>query len=189
MPLRLRRGSLRIRGNGRGAPLGAAALLLAGLAAGCGYHVAGRAARLPAGWKTIAVPALVNRTHRYRIEQRLTQAVIHELLARTSYRIVQNERSADAVLRGEVTSIDANAVLFDTQTGRATTMLVTLHVKAELIDRQSNRVVYQNPDFVFRDEYQISADPKSFFEEEDPALDRMARDFAASLVSAILENF
>jgi outer membrane lipopolysaccharide assembly protein LptE/RlpB len=167
----------------------AAALLLAALAAGCGYHVAGRAASLPAGWKTIAVPAFVNRTHRYRIEQRLTEAVIRELLARTSYRIVQNENAADAVLRGEVTGIDANAVLFDTQTGRATTMLVTIHVQARLIDRKTAQVIYQNPNFVFRDEYEISSDPKSFFEEEDPALDRMARDFAASLVSAILEKF
>jgi outer membrane lipopolysaccharide assembly protein LptE/RlpB len=180
---------LPIKGAIRVAGRAAAALLLAGFAAGCGYHVAGRAAGLPAGWKTIAVPAFVNRTHRYRIEQRLTQAVIRELLARTSYRIVQDEGSADAVLRGEVTGIEANAVLFDTQTGRATTMLVTLHVKAELIDRETSRVIYQNPDFVFRDEYEISSDPKSFFEEEDPALDRMARDFAASLVSAVLEKF
>jgi hypothetical protein len=30
---------------------------------------------------------------------------------------------------------------------------------------------------------------ESFFQEGDPALDRMARDFAARLVSAVLENF
>jgi outer membrane lipopolysaccharide assembly protein LptE/RlpB len=171
------------------AGLAAAALAAALVAGGCGYHVAGRGASLPAGWKTIAVPALVNRTHRYRVEQRLTEALIHELLARTSYRIVQNENDADAVLTGAITSIDANALLFDTKTGRATTMLVTIHVQAELVDRETKRVVYHNNDFVFRNEYEISTDPKSFFEEEDPALDRMARDFASSLVSAILENF
>jgi hypothetical protein len=30
---------------------------------------------------------------------------------------------------------------------------------------------------------------KSFFEEQSPALDRLAQDFAARLVSAILEKF
>jgi len=168
---------------------GIATIILAMVAGGCGYRVAGRGSSLPADWKTIAVPALVNRTHRYRIEQRLTEALVHELLARTSYRIVQNQSAADALLRGEVTGIDSNVVLFDTRTGRATTMLVTIHAKAELIDQKTKRVLYQNPNFVFRDEYSISTDPDSFFEEEDPALGRMARDFAATLVSAILENF
>jgi hypothetical protein len=42
---------------------------------------------------------------------------------------------------------------------------------------------------VFRDEYQISTDVKSFFQEEDPALDRMSRDLASHLVSNVLENF
>jgi hypothetical protein len=40
-----------------------------------------------------------------------------------------------------------------------------------------------------RNEYEISTDVKSFFEEQDPALDRLARDFAQRLVAAITENF
>jgi len=30
---------------------------------------------------------------------------------------------------------------------------------------------------------------KNFFEEQDPALDRMAQDFAARLVAAVVENY
>ena len=157
--------------------------------AGCGYHVAGRGARLPSTWKTIAVPALVNRTSRYRIEQRLTEAVIREFLARTAYRIIQDENSADAVLQGEISGIEGRPVLFDATTGRVTTMVVTVRVKLKLIDRQAQKPVFQNGNLVFRDEYQISTDVNSFFEEQDPALGRMAHDFAARVVSAILENF
>jgi hypothetical protein len=68
-------------------------------------------------------------------------------------------------------------------------MLVTVHTKVELIDNQSQKSVYQNNDMVFRDEYQISSDVQSFFEEQDPALERMSRDFAAQLVSNVTENF
>ena len=164
-------------------------LLLTLSAEGCGYHVAGRAAQLPAGWKAIAVPSFVNRTTRYRIEQRLTEAVIHEMLVRTSYRIVPDGDSADAVLRGEVLSIETSPMLFDATTGQVTTMLVTVRAKAELVDNQTQKTVYHANDMVFREEYQISTDVKSFFEEQDPALESMARDFASQLVAGILENF
>lgn len=171
--------------------LGSAAVLTAALffTCACGYHVGGRAARLPSEWKTVAVPALVNRTASYRIEQRLTQAMIRELLARTSYRVVQDENSADAVLRGEVTSIETSSILYDATTGRVTTVLVTVRASALLRDRATQKTVYQNDNFVFREEYQVSTDVKTFFEEQDPALDRLARDFAARLVAGIVDNF
>lgn len=158
-------------------------------ASGCGYHVAGRGNALPAEWRTIAVPALRNRTTTYRIEQRLTQAVVRELLARTRYRIVPEEKDADAVLRGEITSLETSALLFDTVSNRATTMLVTVRMQVQLVDRVSQKVTYQNNDFLFREEYEISTDIPSFFEEQGPALGRLAQDFASTLVSALLENF
>ena len=159
------------------------------LAGGCGYQVAGRAAHLPSGWKAIAVPAFTNDTTRYRIEQRLTQSVVREFIERTKYRIVQNAASADAVVRGEILSIETSPVLFNATTGEVTTMLVTLHVKVNLIDNQTQKSVYRNDDMVLRDEYQISPDVKSFFEEQDPALERISRNFASHLVANILEGF
>jgi len=156
---------------------------------GCGYHVAGRASRLPANIKTIAVVTFENQTARYRIEQRLTQAVVREFLARTGYRIVSDPAAADAVLRGQVTGIETAAVLFDAATGRATTMLVTVHLKVSLEDSVTKAILYRNDNFLFRQPYEISTDVPSFFEEQDPALGRLARDFAATLVSTILENF
>jgi len=167
---------------------------------GCGYHVAGRASRIPPNIKTIAVVTFENQTARYRIEQRLTQAVVREFLARTGYRIVSDPAAADAVLRGQVTGIETAAVLFDAATGRATTMLVTVHLKVSLEDHATKAILYRNDNFLFRQPYEISTsrvssgtetsiDVASFFEEQDPALGRLARDFAASLVSAILENF
>ncbi len=159
------------------------------LVCSCGYHVAGRAARLPSTWHTIAVPAFVNRTPTYRIEQRVTNAVVHELLARTKYRVVPRADGADAVLNGEITDIQATPLLFDATSGHVTTMLVTLKLKVSLVDQATKKIVYRNDSFVFRDEYQISSDVSTFFQEESPAMDRMSRDFASDLVSAILEDF
>ena len=164
--------------------------LLVGIAcAGCGYHVAGRASRLPSDWSSIAIPAFKNDTTRYRIEQRFTEAVIREFIERTKYRVVQNAESADGVLHGEVLSIETSPVIFNSTTGEVETMIVTIHTKVLLVDNKSAKSVYKNDDMVFRDEYQISSDVQSFFEEQDPALERMSRDFAARLVANVLEKF
>lgn len=156
---------------------------------GCGYHVAGTSPILPAEWKTIAVPAFKNDTTRYRIEQRFTAAVIRQFIERTKYRIIQEPANADAVLSGEVVSIEASPVIFDATTGQVTTMVVTIHTKVKLVDIKTEKIVYHNDDVVFRDQYQISSDVQSFFEEEGPAVERMSRDFAAQLVSDVTENF
>ena len=166
------------------------AILLAALSGvSCGYHVAGRASNLPSEWQTIAVPAFKNDTTRYRIEQRFTESVIKQFLQRTKYKIVQNAQEADAVLHGEVISIETNPMIFNATTGQVTMMLVTVHTKVLLVDNKTLKVVYKNDDMVFRDEYQISTDAREFFEEQDPALERMARDFAAQLVSNVVETF
>jgi Lipopolysaccharide-assembly len=171
---------------------GFAAFLLflgAGLAAtGCGYHVVGRANTLPEGARTIAIPAFANQTTQYRIEQILTQAVAHEFISRTKYRVVPYAEGADLVLQGEVTSLASGAVLYDSTTGRATTVLVTVGLRVSMHD-SAGKSLYQNNNFVFREPYEISEDIPSFFQEEGPALDRMSRDFAAQLVSDVLENF
>ena len=87
------------------------------LVSACGYRVAGTSSRLPAGLKVIAVPTIENRTNRYRIEQVMTEALVHEFLARTKYRIVTAEGDADAVLHAEINSFDATPVVFDTTPG------------------------------------------------------------------------
>jgi len=157
--------------------------------AGCGYRVAGRSNSLPKGIHVIAVPALENKTNSYRIEQRLTTATVHEFLATTSYRVVSDPANGDAVLRGKVLSLEAVPLLFDTTTGRATTMLVTVKCEITFEERETGKILYHTDNFIFRNQYEISTDVKSFFEEQDPALDRLAQDFAARLVAAVTENY
>lgn len=165
------------------------ALLAVAPLAGCGYRVAGRANTLPATVTTIAVPAFENRTSTYRIEQRLTSAVVHELLVNTRYRVVSNPADGDAVLRGVVISVGGGAVVFDQTTGRATTILVGVTMQARLEDRVTGKVLYRNDSFVFREPYEVSTDVASFFEESGPAMDRVSRDFARRLVAEMRENF
>jgi len=59
----------------------------------------------------------------------------------------------------------------------------------QLVDNRTEKPVYKNDDMVFRNEYQISTDVNTFFEQQDPALERMSRDLASHLVADVLENF
>jgi outer membrane lipopolysaccharide assembly protein LptE/RlpB len=159
------------------------------LTQGCGYHTAGHAAQLPESIRTIAVPAFKNETMTYRIEQMLTASVVHEFTTRTRYHIISDPGDdTDATLRGTVLSTVASPLTYDTATGRAASVLVVVSMRVSLTDRQG-KVLYQNPAYLFREQYEVSQDLASFFEEDSPAFRRLSQDFARTLVSNVLEGF
>jgi outer membrane lipopolysaccharide assembly protein LptE/RlpB len=156
---------------------------------GCGYHTAGHAVTIPENVRTIAVPAFASHTQTFKIEQILTAAVVRELITRTHYHIV-NERSeaADATLSGTVLAASSTPLTYDSQTGRAASALVVVTMRVALTDKQG-KVLFQNPSYLFREQYQISGDLATFFEEDSPAFERLSRQFAQTLVSNLLEGF
>jgi len=159
------------------------------LSAACGYHTAGHSVTLPANVQTIAIPAFVNQTQTYKIEQKLTAAVVREMVTRTHYHVLNEPSdSADAILRGTVISTSTSPLTYDSQTGRASSALVVVTARVTLTDRQG-KILYQNPSYLFREEYEVSRELSSFFEEDSPALQRLSREFARTLVSNVLEGF
>lgn len=155
----------------------------------CGYHTAGHTTAIPQDVHTIAIPAFVNQTHTYKIEQRLTAAVIREMVTRTNYHVLdQAQEDADATLRGIVLSTYTTPLTYDSVTGRAASVLVVISMSVSLKDREG-KIIYQNPSYLFREQYEVSRDPNAFFQEDTPAFQRLSRDFAQTLVSNILEGF
>lgn len=155
----------------------------------CGYRVAGRGDRLPPGIQTIAVPVFTNSTRQFRIEQRVSAAVTRELIERTKYQITSDPATADAVLKGEIKDVRSGVIAFDRATGRATTLQVQVTAQVDLIDQHTKKPVFSNHNYIFREQYQVSQNPATIFEEQDPALERLSRDLARTLVTDILENF
>jgi outer membrane lipopolysaccharide assembly protein LptE/RlpB len=167
----------------------AVGLALLVVSSGCGYHTASHAVQLPENVKTIAVPAFTNTTTTYRIEQMLTASVVREFTTRTHYHILNDpDEAADATLRGTVLSASSSPLTYNSATGQAASVLVVVSMKVSLTDRQG-RVLYQNPAYLFREQYEVSQDLTSFFEEDTPAFRRLSQDFARTLVSNILEGF
>jgi len=141
--------------------------------------------QLPSRIKTVAVPAFQNNALRYKIESRFTEAVVNELIHRGRGLRVQGQREgADAVIEGVIKSFNYGGVLLDDK-GRARIFEVTIEAAVTVRDQTENRVLYDNQNFVFRGEYEFANDPRNFFNEEDPAVQRMARNFAESIVSTL----
>ena len=163
-------------------------LLMVVAAAGCGYHVnTGRAAWLPPNIKTIAIPAFGNATVRYKLARLLTADVTREFESRTRFAIVADPKQADAVLTGAL----VNFVDYPTAVvgGRSTGAQVLATVQLRLTDRRTGKVLFSRPALDFRERYEISVDPQAYFDESGTAIERVSRDVARSVVTAILENF
>ena len=162
-------------------------LVLLCVATGCGYRLAGKATAIPANIDSVAIPIFNNKTTKYRLEQRLTSAVVDEFIARTRYRIVPDASQAKALLTGEVTEFTSTPVIF--AGGAGATFLVTVRMRVSLKDTTTRKLLFENNNFYFREEFEISRGSKEFFPEEGPAMDRLAREFSRTLVSSILEAF
>ena len=170
-------------------PLFAAMLVALAMCSGCGYSTAGKSVRLPENIQSIAVPAFINQTRTYKIEQTMTAAVVREFISRSKFRIVNDPSAdADATLHGTVISTQVAPLTYDSQTGRASSALVTVNLKVSLVDKKGT-VLFDNPNYIFREQYQVSRDIASFLDEESPALDRLSRDLARTLVANVLEAY
>lgn len=160
---------------------------------GCGYSLAGRGSFLPAYIRTIGVPMFTNKTQLFQVEQTLTERVRQEFIARGRYEIAASESGADAILFGEISSLTVTPASFNDQQ-QATRYIIAITAKLEFRDLKTDKVLWENPAMVFRDEYDVSSglsasDAASFFGQESNALERVAGEFARSVVSSILEAF
>jgi Lipopolysaccharide-assembly len=178
---------IRFRLAGWPAFLICASLALA--SSGCGYHTSGHAVRLPDDIHTLYVPMFENSTQTFRVEQGMTAAVVQELRSRTNYHVVTSDDStADATLKGTVNYTANTPLTYDSVTGRISSSLITVGMKVSLVSR-AGKVLWENSNYMYREQYQVSRDAASFFDEASPAFLRVARDFAKSLVSNILEAY
>jgi hypothetical protein len=172
---------------------GALLLAAAGAISSCGYSLAGRGSFLPAYVKAVGIPVFTNSTRAFDIEQVLTQRVRSEFMGRGRYTVLPQAAGADAVLIGEITGLSIAPSGFNAQQ-QATRYAATLTAKVEFRDLRSDKVLWSNAAMVFREEYDVTtvapgADPTLFFGQNTNALERLATDFARTVVSAIMEAF
>jgi outer membrane lipopolysaccharide assembly protein LptE/RlpB len=163
------------------------AFALLGLS-GCGYHTLGAASHLPPDVHTLSVPVFATRTEAYHTETAMTEAVIREFATRTRFRVTPSEGGdADAVLRGTILKEYVAPLTYNSSTQQSSSFLITMVVSVTLTGRDG-KLLYENKNYVFRQQYQSTMDLPTFLEEDPAAVDRLSREFARQLVADVLEG-
>jgi len=157
--------------------------------AGCGYHTLGAATHMPPDVKTLAVPEFATRTEASGTETALTEAVIREFAARTRFRITANpDADADAVLRGTILKQATSPLTYNAATQQSSSFLITVVLSVTLTARDG-RVLYENKNYVFREQCQATTNLPTFIQEDPAAIQRLSREFAKQFVADVLEGF
>ncbi len=142
---------------------------------------------MPKSIHTIAVTPMS--ASRYQLARLLPADITRELISRTKYKVIDDPNQADAVLSGHVANFSNFPTLFDPATGRATSVEVVVTLQVALVERSSGKTLFTRPNMEVRERYQISTNPQQYFDESGTAIQRLSKDVAQSVVSAILENF
>jgi hypothetical protein len=129
----------------------------------------------------------VNETTRVGLEQLLTDAVLRELSARSRLKPAAKEAAADAELKGRLVSYSVQAVRFD-DAGRALEYEISVTASVTLTERKTDKVLFENPSFSFRQPYKVPP-ATEYTNVETTAIEALARPFARSLVTTLLEGF
>jgi hypothetical protein len=156
---------------------------------GCGYHTLGSASHMPPDVKTLAVPVFATNTEAYHTETVMTNAVIREFATRTRLRVIPNEGGdADAVLHGTILKEYVAPLTYNASTQQSSSFLITIVVSVTLNGRDG-KVLFENKNYVYREQVQSTADLPTFIVENPAGLERLSREFAQQLVADVLEGF
>ena len=164
------------------------ALALLGLN-GCGYHTLGAATHLPPDLHTLSVPVFATHTEAYHTEFVMTDAVIREFAARTRFRVTPKaDPDADAVLHGTILKEALLPLTYNANTQQSSSFVITVVASVTLTGRDG-KILYENKNYVYREQYQSTADLPVFLQEDPAAVARLSRAFARQLVADVLEGF
>jgi len=163
----------------------------AGLASGCGYALQGRGITTDPSIRRIGVPLFKDRTGKIGLDQRVTQAVMEELLKRGRFTVVRDTTGVDAVVEGELVAWNALPVNYSSDTGTTQATRYTISLTASVFYRKvgQKEPLWANEAFAQRDEYDMGQDPQTYFDREEQSMERLSAAFARSLVAAMLEAF
>ena len=146
-------------------------LIAALLLGGCGYHIAGRGARLPGGVTEMRVPVFSNETAKPDIEGPMTEAFVAEMVntVRVSYR-------SDIVMTGVITGYDLKPVSF---TGSDVNIEYRLTITLSVDIKRGEDVLWKDENITDYEDFPVNTlDVAATEDAERAAMKKLARDTA-----------
>lgn len=155
------------------------------MAISCGYHLVGTGG-LPQGVTVLAVPLFERGDNVVILDQRLTEAVRSEISRRTRVKVTSQKGGSDAILLGTIANYSVFPISYGAD-GRANRYRVSIVAKVLMKDKDGKEI-FKMDGYRFEKEYSRASSQNLFLNEENIAIDLLAKDFARALVGAILES-
>jgi hypothetical protein len=145
---------------------------------GCGYSTV-RPFRTDI--QTVHVEMFHSKEFRRELEFRLSEAIVKRIEMDTPYRIAPR-RTADALLTGEVLSVDNRTFGDDFDLGRPREIGSTVTVRFRLQDMRTGEILVERPRFVYQTSY-IPPVGETFTQGMTRALDGLAEQIVETMES------
>jgi hypothetical protein len=165
------------------------------LTSSCGYALVGRGINVNPDIKRIGVPLFKDATGRPGLDQKVTQAVIEELLKRGHFDVVPESTGVDAVVEGELTAFSEQLVGLAGTSAAAADLraqggryAITLVARVKYSKVGASEPIWSTDNFSRSDSYDAPSATENLV-ESDQAIDRLVSVFARDLVGEMLEAF
>ena len=140
---------------------------------------------LPSLVHTVNVQMFKNETFQYGMEERLTNAIIKELIMDKRLRVVDTRETADAILSGSITNYTQNILATD-RSGEVELYSLSLTASFGLKDARTNELIRQRKEVLATTTY-VPKRSRIEFEREQDARTRLLTDLADEIVARIFE--
>jgi len=146
---------------------------------GCGYSTK---RPFPEAIRTIHVEMFQSREFRRELEMRLTEAIVKRIEMDTPYRIAPR-KTADALMEGEVISVDNRTFGVDFDTDRPREIGTTVTVRYRVTDLRSGMILVERPSYTYQTSY-IPPVGETFSEGMTRALSGVAEGIVETMESS-----
>jgi outer membrane lipopolysaccharide assembly protein LptE/RlpB len=161
-------------------------MLVATMLGGCGYHLAERTGSLPEGVNTLYVQLFTNHTSEPYLENLVTNAVISRISSKSGVSLVEDKKTADAVLTGEVTGYSVSTVAYNSR-DTAAIYRTTITALATLT-RADGKVLWKGT-VSWTEEFNASTN-KNVQDNNETAVQKLVADrLAQDLYARMTDNF
>lgn len=152
----------------------------------CGYHLKGTGLKAPEGVETVAVTVLDNRTAESGIEMTFTNDLTYEFTRSKVLRVV-DEKTADAVLTGTITSLGVETISYtsnyDSDERR---VRITLNLSLKSRD---GKVLWSDPALAGIEEFKVADDRFVTDRNRREAIGTISERIAERVHNRILQDF
>ncbi len=178
-----------VRGTifGSGMKNGVAAVLIALLLAGCGYHMEGARGTFAPGVKTVFVDVFKNNTSEVNADSIFRTAFNDEIVQNGHFKITSGPEQADAVFRGTILSVQSSTLAYQTSNLSAENRLtVTLRLSFE--ERASGKVLWELETYTATGDYRVASVGVTASRRRE-ALTKLADDAAERIYRLMMSDF